>query len=132
MKAITLMLALWLGLLSFTTMAEAGDNQECATADGDAEEAYDKTKDAFNSGNKDKANWHSKAFFVVYERNRNCPFIKVLADNLKKIGINETSVASSQKNLNVRDIWSACQPQCKFEMTKGGGSTSTGMGASGE
>lgn len=132
MKAITLMLALWLGLISFTTMAEAGDNQECATADEDAQEAYDKTKDAFDSGNKDKANWQSKAFFEVYERNRNCPFIKVLADNLKKIGINKTSVASNQETINVSYIWSECQPQCKFEMTKGGGSTSTGMSARGE
>ncbi|MGZ9669536.1 hypothetical protein ACXX9E_26330 [Pseudomonas sp. GNP014] len=131
MKAINLMLALWLGLLSFTAMAENGDNQECTAAEEAAQEAYDKTADAYNSGNKFQTNRYSQSFFEIYERNKNCPFIKELADKLNSKGITKTSI-TSQNNVDLRNMLNSCPPPCTIKKTTGGGGTRTGMGTRGE
>ncbi|WP_148051267.1 hypothetical protein [Pseudomonas brassicacearum] len=131
MKAIKLTLALWLGLLSLTALAEAGDNPECTAAEEAAQETYDQTAEAYNSGNKFQTSRYSRLFFEVYERNRNCPFIKELADKLNRRGITKTSVASSQNRSDYRDSMNSC-PTCKIKIFTGGTGIGTGMGTNSE
>ncbi|QFG30102.1 hypothetical protein F6476_13325 [Pseudomonas umsongensis] len=122
MKVIKLILSLWIGLISFTVMAE--DNQECAAAEKEAQEAFDRVKEAYNSRNQAKAAWHSQSFTEIYEKNKNCPFIKVLADQINSRSITKAPLADSDYG----NLLKGCQTPCKAVIVKPGIGTGTGMG----
>lgn len=123
MKYIKIMFAIWFGLMALAPMVEAVDNQECLAAEESAQEAHDRTVEAYNSGNKALSVWHGQAFTKIYESNKNCPYIKALADNLNRIGATKTTVTT----VDVGDLMNKC-PRCKAEFKTGGGSISTGRG----
>lgn len=132
MKVINLMIALWLGFISFAVLADAGETTECTDAEESAQEAYDKTAEAYNSGNKGLANWRSQSFFEIYEQHKICPFIKLLADKLNSRGITKTAVSSSTGHSDYGNLTNGCQPPCRVVITKPGIGTGTGMGTRGE
>ncbi|WP_150770747.1 hypothetical protein [Pseudomonas fluorescens] len=126
MNSIKLIFAIWFGLFAIAPMVEAVDDQECSAAEQAAQKSYDRSVDAYNSGNKPLSVWHGKEFMDIYERNKDCSFIKALADNLNSIGVTKKT-ADSSSNIDLGDLMRKCQ-QCKAVLQTGGVSGSTGRG----
>jgi hypothetical protein len=129
MKILKLIVSLWLVISSLTVMAE--DNQGCTAADDEAQKAFDLTKDAYNSGNQSMAAWHKASFSKIYENNKNCPFIKILADQINSRAIT-SPVVSSTNHSDYSGLLEGCQPPCSAIIIKPGTGTGTGMGTRGE
>jgi hypothetical protein len=91
MKENKLKIALCIGLLSFTTLANAGDNLKCSDAMKIGAKAYDRTALAYNAGSKNTAIIYSKAFWDIYDSNRDCEYLGALASKLEQIGITNSS-----------------------------------------
>lgn len=100
MKANKLKIGLCIWFLLFTTLANSGDDSKCSDAMNLGEKAYDRTELAYNAGAKSSAIKYSKAFWDIYDSNRNCKYLEYLASRLEGIGIkhapkNMTEVPSS-------------------------------------
>lgn len=114
MRTNSLIIVLCIELLSFVTIAKAGDGLECSSAEEFGQKAYDRTATAYNSGDTNTAIMYSKAFWDIYESNGSCIFLKNLASRLNSIGITNSSVVSCPQSnkipLGIAALSNDCKP----------------------